>query len=189
MPKDRRGGLAYFYFDNKGSKKCDNPRASLVGCLCAQNAEFMNNEIQALSDKHTTDNKREMPLQTLLLSGLKYHDTMTILIDALDECSQQSCYPSVAIKLHGLIIRASSRKEADIARILEDLPHVELKCSNMTTDISLMLRSCIKRRQRDNAQFIAQADFQNQLIDALVDGARGKVSSQFALQHGWWLFT
>ena len=184
MPKHKRGGLAYFYFDNKDSKKRD-PRAmlgSLVGCLCAQSAELMD-EVQALSDKHMKDSIHEiLPLEallSLLLSSLKYHDTMTILVDALDECqSRAAILPWLSnltvLSSERIRILVSSRKEADITSFLENVPQMELDSSNMSTDIDLMLRSCTKRRQRDNASFLAQAELQNQVIDALVDGAQGK---------------
>jgi hypothetical protein len=114
-----------------------------------------------------------------LLSSLKYHDTMTILVDALDECqSRGAILPWLSnltvLSSERIRILVSSRKEADITSFLENVPQMQLDSSNMSTDIDLMLRSCTKRRQRDNAPFLAQAEFQNQVIDALVQGAQGK---------------
>jgi hypothetical protein len=183
-PADRRGYLAYFYFDNRDCSKRD-PLAllgSLVGQLCAQNSELMD-RVQALFDKHESDGNHETlsldVLQSLLLSSIKSHGMMTLLIDALDECQTRAAILPwlsnlTALSSQRIRVLVSSRKESDITSILARVPQIKLDSTNMSSDITLMLTSRIKQRQKENAQFFSQAELQNQVTDALVDGSQGK---------------
>jgi hypothetical protein len=179
-----KGGLAYFYCDNRDSSKRD-PKAilgSLLGQLCSQNPETFK-IVSASFDQHNQDSFENFAtlevLQNLFVSSQAQHDQLTIVIDALDECQDRGPFLTWLFNVgtcesSNVRLLLSSRREQDIESVFGDVSQIRLDTSNMSEDIRLMLATETSRRRRDNAGFLAQPEFRDEVLRSIVDGADGK---------------
>ena len=151
------GALAYFYFDFSDDRK--QTVESCLRTLLAQLCSSLNDipeEIQRLSDlvqRGQNSLSSHVLLQTLQRVARHFTD-VSIVLDALDECSQKRVLlETVSILVNGdsnIRWLMTSRFEQDIVVTFRDLniPAVALEDAVVDEDIRLHVRSCLNKHQR-----------------------------------------
>ena len=115
-------------------------------------------------------------LTQLIVDLSKTYTKVFIIIDALDECSQevrkQRLLASIMELLQdtAIIIIVSSRSEVDIIEMLGYRPSLSLESSKITPDVDLYVRSEIHRKPRLTS---LSEDVQEKIIRTLFAGADG----------------
>jgi hypothetical protein len=141
--------MAYFYCDFRDEDKqnCRNIVLSIISQLCAQSDLCCNTlfRIYSAHDKGARIPSDEALTKCLTeMVSLRIHDPIYIIVDALDECPNNSGMPTqreevldlikylVSLHLPNLHICVTSRPEADIQTTLEPLTSLRVSLHNQS---------------------------------------------------------
>ncbi|KFZ16169.1 hypothetical protein V502_05226 [Pseudogymnoascus sp. VKM F-4520 (FW-2644)] len=181
----------YFYFDFRNSEQqhTQGMLCSLLGQLANKLTEVPQ-EVCSLWEMYK-DKKRRPSLEELLgiltLVIQKYFDKVYVVLDALDECSERQVFLPI---LHQLMdskcasIFLTSRNEHDIQKSLyeKSIYSAAIESADVALDVKLFVNRQIKAIEslRD-----LNVDLQNEIVQKLVDGAKGMQVPMGCLSIGY----
>lgn len=192
-PKSTEHSLAYFYCNYKEDQRRDpaSIARSLVKQLCLRtpgvgsSSSFPEAVLAVYKNRQKkSDLKRALSIDECkdLLIGLSTGFLRTtIIVDALDECDQETrgklcdLLADVVSSSKRVKVFITSRDEGDMRVKFEDSPNVYIQERDNSTDINCYIETeieaCVKAKRllRGNASM----DLQNEVIDALKQGAHG----------------
>ena len=138
--------------------------------------------IPDFSDLVSRKDKREPPpaglaeLCELIRRACKYHQCVTLAVDALDECkeSREDLFDSLRdlTANNGPSIFATSRKEQDILDAFVDLPTISL--NNVRDHVEVDMKAYINEELRKRSRLARLSDdLKTKTTDVLIDKADG----------------
>ena len=172
--------MAYFYFDFNDSDKQSTEKLirSLVVQLSSQCLHLPESLQWAYS--RSQDGKKQPTIEDLriiLCHMLKIFDNTYILLDALDECTDQEdllefIETLMGWNIHDLHVLATSRKENDIATSLEPLITCQLciQSALVDVDIRVHIRGRLSNDKKLNKW---PANVRKEIENALMKDAKG----------------
>ena len=178
--KDSQYQCIFYYFDFNDSKKQE-----VAGLLRSVLAQLASRDLKTLREVeklyNQNDHGKQQPdkksLLSILLSVLRSSPRTYLIIDALDECSQQGemlrmlseIYRQCSEEVNVLV---TSRKERDIELVLDGLASsiIGIQQTVVDADIRIHLKTClvedVKLKRWPSA-------VKEEMEDALVRGAHG----------------
>ena len=176
--------VAFFYCDYKDEETQDplNVLGSLARQLAMQNEEAFE-KLQGLYEKHFFHNKMTSEYEPeelcdLLLDMASTFDSTLLLVDALDECGDNTS--SVLELLASLNTNGSmsdvkrlflSRDEQNITDWLGSYPHIQIEAAS--SDLKLYVGAEIEKRTRKNLLRLKDLSLKEHIMERLVSGAKG----------------
>ena len=171
-----QGALAFYYFDftNDVKTKTLSCLRSIVLQLAEQTADTTS--LQALQRTYAMGTPPIQEFLDVLKSILCKHVRVYIVVDALDECTDQEelfdLLNSIRDwKLEGLSILITSRDEPDIRECVHPAPEQEIRLRNSAIDNDLRLL-VVETLQKDKKLQI-WSDIFPEIEEALTSGAHG----------------
>ncbi len=175
-------GACFFFCDRQDPSS--HLFANILGCLVSQLARQSNDAFEILQSYYESlrpsggmpRQPDEERLKEILLDMAKTFNRVYIVIDGLDECGTD---PSVVIGLYSIVSSSDlvsmaifSRDELHIRERLEDrFEHIEIAARS--EDIRLYVATELELRISEKRLRIRNADLKYEVIDRLVDEARG----------------
>ena len=176
--------VAFFYCDYKdeATQKPLNVLGSLARQLARQNEDAFE-MLQGLHEKHSFDNKMTSEyepeeLRDLILHMASTFDSTLLLVDALDECGDNTS--SVLELLASLNTTGNmsdvkrlflSRNEQDIDDWLGNYPQIQIEAAS--SDVKLYVGAEIEQRTRRSLLRLKDPSLKEYIMDRLVSGAKG----------------
>ncbi|PGH32167.1 hypothetical protein GX50_05066 [[Emmonsia] crescens] len=173
--------VAYYYCDFRSHDSC-RPE-SVVGAIILQICQVLPSfpaDVEDSFARHIGKDGKAAPpsleeLEVLLGQVLPLVPSITIAVDALDECHERETLAKILRNLSSnastpVKVIVSSRREVDIVRFLKDQPSMSTQSKDADEDIHQYIRSTMKLRPR--LQKLSQA-LQEHIVDTLTKGACG----------------
>ncbi|KAF4459942.1 ankyrin repeat [Fusarium albosuccineum] len=185
-----RTSLAYFFCTYRDEST--HAATSILSSLCVQLAQQDEDAFQKLkeyhdqltSNRHSSQEPSTEGLIKVLHSMCTVYSRVYLVVDGLDECGDQ-----VATSVRKLVALATSqvsevislallsRDEIIIREILEDrFQNIEIAAH--TEDIRLYVASELEQRITRRELRLRDLDLKDQILDRLVDGAKGMARKQ-----------
>ncbi|KAJ5362328.1 hypothetical protein N7541_003172 [Penicillium brevicompactum] len=181
LPKDE--GFAFFYCDKTETARSQplSILQSLVRQLstCASNPESVQTQLsEACKDMRTQGTNLRLPqCKQQILDSLNMYQQTTLVIDAMDECEEESRYQLITTLNYLLSesqrpvkIFVSSRPDPDIQSEFDSSLNVGISASDNTADIHAFL-SVQLDRLANNAPFLRR--IKTSVIDRFLEGCQG----------------
>ena len=176
--------VAFFYCDYKDEATQDplNVLGSLARQLAKQNEEAFE-MLQGLYEKHFLDNKMASEyepeeLRDLILDMASTFDSTLLLVDALDECGDNTSFVLellASLNTNGNMSDVKrlflSRNEQDIDDWLGSYPQIQIEAAS--SDVKLYVGAEIEQRTRRNLLRLKDPSLKEHIMDRLVSGAKG----------------
>ncbi|KFY84562.1 hypothetical protein V500_09207 [Pseudogymnoascus sp. VKM F-4518 (FW-2643)] len=181
----------YFYFDFRNSEQqhTEGILCSLLGQLANKLTEVPQ-EVCSLWEMYKDKKTRPLPeelLGILILVIQQYFDKVYIALDALDECSEREVLLPILNQLMDskcASIFLTSRSEYDIQKSLsgKSIYSAAIESADVALDVELFVNRQIKAIEslRD-----LNVDLQNEIVQKLVDGAKGMQVPMGCLSIGY----
>ena len=172
--------VAYFYFDfnDLDKQRTEKLICSLIVQLAAQCLHLPEPLQSAYS--RSQNGQKQLPIEELtilLFHMLKSFNSTYILLDALDECTEQEdLLKFIEVLMDGdignLHLLATSRKENEIATSIEPLVTCQLGIQSAPVDGDIRVH-VLERLSSDPKLKKWPADVQKEIEDVLMRGAKG----------------
>ena len=176
-------GLAYFYCDYKELQK-QIPSKILCTLLCqlAGKNQIIFHRLQTFFQDRHKENPANSPGFDELRGNFAdfvedSYDSILLVIDALDECTQRDCIARALKTIHDscplVKILVSSRQEQEISAVFDHLPNFRITQKHMAPDIASFVKAEIADRIKSKRLKIRKPELQQTICDKLISKANG----------------
>lgn len=172
---------AYFYCDFRetGSQLPECVLGAITAQLCERNPQLFTEVEDSMRLNRNEEGKLRDPsleeLERLLVKVLDLCPSVTVVIDALDECLNRNYLldflPNLSTKtMSDVRILVTSRREVDIQRALIQFPHISVQSKAADEDIQRYVVATMAFNPKFNKLTVSLKDF---IISSLCQGAGG----------------
>lgn len=168
----------YCSFKDDRTRHLSGILTCFIGQLARQNEEclaILQRKFQGFGDLNTSPwTKNHSDLVALLGKMCAVFEEVNILIDGVDECHDASTVSETLADLSkssAVRILVSSRREHHIKIFLEDFTAISIAAESQ--DLRLYVPAEIELRMRKQKLRISNPDLKDEIIEKLVDGAKG----------------
>lgn len=180
---DDRCGLAFLYYkhQNREAQKLKDILPALVKQLCRKK-QVLPKEVKELYHQYSRQDQfpSQAKLQAQLVEVSESFDQVYIVIDALDECSDQDMVlPLIAALVQDCSLKikicVTSRREQYILHSFAKLkcPTLEIEAKKVDVDIAVFVDEEINRRSADYQYGVVELELREKIKTALVTQSHG----------------
>jgi hypothetical protein len=193
-PDDAKKGIAYFYCDysNPERQMLSNIMGSLIAQLSKQNLAFRSAVWKYFDASQGTyeaaRNAEAEPLLEVLIANCAKFSRVYLILDAIDECSNQGrpssrsqlldCLTKIQKRGMGQIqIVVTSRPTMDIREVFSSVPNIQISSESNSADIELYVRTETETKIQEKPGWLGNEEdtriLKHQIVSRLVDKASG----------------
>lgn len=174
-------GLAFVYYkhQNRESQKFKDIVSAIIKQL-SRKKEVLPNSLKELYQQYSRQDElpSQSKLQAQLVKVSESFNQVYIIIDALDECSDQKPFLSLITALiqnSSVKICVTSRREQNIRNTFAKLkcPTLEIEAKKVDQDIAVFVDSEISRRSADYTDGTIDLALRKMIKEALVSKSNG----------------
>jgi hypothetical protein len=174
-------GVIFYYYNHgtDSSQRLPDPLSCFIGQLARQHGECMSVLAeQSYLDGSTTSASRlrsKDELLNTLSTMLRLFNTMSIVVDGVDECEEASEVTEmlvlIATRFTHVRMLLFSRRETEIELLLNGFEHLSI--ATVSQDLRLYVPAQIERRVRLGKLRFRSSDVKDEIVERLVNGADG----------------